>query len=87
MPVTKLSKKRNIPINRITEAHNLAIKTKSDILEKKYFQVIYEWLDVSYEESKQIHNDIIGLLETDLEFNTHDSIRKETDNFYFSYVY
>ena len=47
MSVTKLSKKRNTSINRITEAHNLAIKTKSDISQKNYFQVIYESLDDS----------------------------------------
>ena len=79
----KLTNKRNIPINRITEAYTIGVKAKTDTSQHSYFKALYENLDEAYDDFKEIHNEIIGLIETDDEFKAEEVVRKDTDSFYF----
>ncbi len=79
-----VNRKRKTAINRITEILGIASKAKTDPTQHNLFKTAYENLEQVYDEFKNLHNDCIGLLEDDNEFDAQDAIRKGTDGFYFT---
>ena len=79
----KVEQKRLVYVTRITETFTAAVKAQTDTSVRSMFKTRYENLDEFYEEFKQLHNQVIGLVDTDDEFKIQDKVRKDTDNFYF----
>ncbi len=79
----KAVKKRLVSITRISETYTAAVKAKTDLSLHSIFKTRYENLEEFYDDFKKLHNDVIGLIDTDDEFKVEDQVRKDTDSFYF----
>jgi len=79
----RLEAKRAIYINRITEIYTLALKAMNDSSLIQQFTVRFEDIEQVYDTFQKIHNDIIGLLSEDSEFEVQEKIRQDTDKFYY----
>lgn len=77
-------RKRQVCINRITELYVQAITAKSDPSKVSDFLTRYEALEGNYYEFKELHNELVSLVDLDTEFDLEDAIRKQVDEYYFS---
>lgn len=79
----RLEAKRKIYINEIVETYNNAVRANRDQSCVDQFRVRFGDVETFVDQFYVLHNEIIGLLTTDAEFEVQEKLRKDTIQFYY----
>lgn len=82
--IKKLELKRKIPLIRLEEIYKYANDYTNDQFFKQNFFARYEFVDSFYDEFKNVHNEIIGLISDESEFTIQDQVRSRADKYLYA---